>query len=197
MTVEVVIDPQALTGLTETQRKALARDALEALTSSNVTAAPNVTASPPRFFVKDLPALTDTLVKEMSSLCSVANVCALGYRCRTGPPPACTHLCEDLDCGEHGTCTVVVMTNGTVTSSCMCDSDYDNVYSGPRCEDSEMGKAKVAAIVGGVLGAFCALLLLILLIIWCRNKVSSDRKYDVTYGYSNDGYATDVAMEKL
>lgn len=58
-----------------------------------------------------------------------------------------------------------------------CNSDDDYTYSGPKCEDSEMSKAKVVAIVGGVLGAFCALFLIIIIIIcWRRRGGDSQRK---------------------
>ncbi|KAK7506179.1 hypothetical protein BaRGS_00002291 [Batillaria attramentaria] len=119
-------------------------------------------------------------VNETSSLCNMDRACNTGYTCRgTGTDVKCYHNCDDQgwSCGEHGTCEVIVGTDGTATTSCRCESNDDTVYSGDRCQESEINPDKVVAIVAGVLGAACALFLLIIIwLCWKLRGTSSPSK---------------------
>ncbi|KAL8569612.1 hypothetical protein ACOMHN_057179 [Nucella lapillus] len=184
--VEVLFDPQTLSDMPQANRTAKMVEVLAALTSLRVPGAPSTTS--PLFFVADSKKLANTFAQQTNNMCTAGDVCALGYRCVAGSPLVCVHLCEDLDCGEHGTCSVVIATDGAVNSSCVCESVFEKSYSGPRCREEKMGKDKQLAIVGGVLGAICLFLLLIIVFLYCRHRASLDQKYNITNGYSNDGF---------
>ena len=57
-----------------------------------------------------------TVAKISGDLCKVQDTCPQGYTCTKN---TCYHLCENLDCGTHGVCTVVVNTRGMASSSCV------------------------------------------------------------------------------
>lgn len=136
------------------------------------------------------------------NVCQAVGVCDLGYVCLVrSERAACYHLCHEdstWSCGEHGTCQVHVM-EGQAHKTCKCDSDYDNVWSGDKCQDSEISGEKKARIAGGVLGAFCGVFIIIIIVLLvlrggCCGETSSQKTYQL--GVSNAGY-TDISMQKM
>ncbi|PVD38904.1 hypothetical protein C0Q70_01529 [Pomacea canaliculata] len=125
------------------------------------------------FVLDSARKIAEAFALTSDSLCNTERACSLGFRCTSA---RCVHMCEGYSCGDHGTCSLTISPDGEASPTCICNSDDETTYSGEYCQDSKISQRKVAAIVGGVLGAFCGLFIIIIIIMCCRQRESSSTK---------------------
>ncbi|XP_046581082.1 uncharacterized protein LOC124288571 [Haliotis rubra] len=99
-------------------------------------------------------AKAEGLVDDAADMCKAeGDLCAWGSRCEDN---TCVHLCDDVNCGQRGSCQL----RGTAKAEpvCKCESDDWYNYAGDGCSESEFRWETVLAISGGVGGGVVVLL---------------------------------------
>ncbi|KAK3755439.1 hypothetical protein RRG08_008014 [Elysia crispata] len=118
--------------------------------------------------------------------CTAMFVCPLGFTCNS---VGCQHMCiKDDVCNGRGDCVVSVLSNGDAAPTCRCHSGYTVHYSGDQCQDKRMGDGQATAIVAGILGSIC-LLLLVAVLVLCMGRKSSSNYMLSKDVYSKSTYA--------